>query len=154
MTDEIIPADKFIESPTTAEEKAALIPSDDETSLIIDEDTKKIVFILKTPSTASGDVTGFDVISQNVKSIDVEVEIEDGTWKEPPLKFSPDKMPVELEAPLKDVIRLIFTLTRDQKSTPMSVEIGVKACLKKLGKNLNDLLYFTAINIHWKVDII
>lgn len=126
MTDENIPSDRFVALPTSPEDKEAIVPGGN--SFVVDDDTTKIVFNLKTDSTTSGTVTKINVVTDNVKTIEITMDTENGEWN-PATTYDKTDMPLDLPS-VPDVTRITITVTRENGEATMSVDVDVEACLK------------------------
>ena len=126
MTDENIPSEKFVALPTSPEDKEAIVPGGK--PFVVDEDTTKIVFDLKTDSTTSGTVTKINVVTDNVKTIEITMDTDNGKWN-PATTYDKNDMPLDLPS-VPDVTIITITVTRENPDATMSVDVDVEACLK------------------------
>lgn len=126
MTDENILSEKFVALPTSTEDKEAIVPGGK--PFVVDEDTTKIIFDLQTDSTTSGTVTKINVVTDNVKTIQITMDTENGEWN-PTETYDQSDMPLDLPS-VPDVTIITITLTRESPDATMSVDVDVEACLK------------------------
>lgn len=126
MTDENILSEKFVALPTSPEDKEAIVPGGK--PFVVDEDTAKIIFDLKTDSTTSGTVTKINVVTDNVIIIEITMDTENGGWN-PATTYDKSDMPLDLPS-VPDVTKIRITLKRKDPDAPMTVDVDVEACLK------------------------
>ena len=137
MTSGAISTVDLIDSPTDLGDKQDVIPGGEPLSADVDE--LEIVINLQTGDYSSGDVTKISVTPENVKTIEIIIQDENGDWvpynpetpgSSQPQELSPNDMPVVLRPRFQDATKVKIILTRDDGSQPMTAEVDVLACLE------------------------
>lgn len=137
MTSGVISTVELIEKPTDEDDKVKVLPGG--APYTTNENETDIIVSLQSPLYSSGDVTKIVVTSDNVETITIYIQNENGDWvplnpqapgSNQPQEFTPNDFPVVLKPRFKDAVKVKITLTREDDSEPMLVDVDIWACLE------------------------